>query len=144
MPSTPYYSELQSDPRLRRVVVASGVAFAVLGELVIFSLDLGLEWRLAGALLWALSAARELYVITDRYKRFRRVRIDATGEVTLQDSDGEWCSAKLLSGSIVLARFAWLRLAPEQGLSYPEPLRGDASENEAWRRFQVIWRHQVT
>lgn len=141
MPSTRYYSELQVDPTLRGVVVASAWSTAALGGVAIFCMDLDICWRGVAASLWTLAAAREVCVITLGYKRYQRLRIYETGEVDLQRSDGQWCSAKLLSGSVVLSRIAWLRLAPEGGGHHAELLRGGSAESDAWRRFQVIWRH---
>ncbi len=126
---------------MRVVVVAGAVSTAALGVIAILAMNADIRWRSVAALLWTLSAVRELCVITHGYKRFRRLRIYATGEVDLQGSDGKWCSAKILSGSVVLSRIAWLRLAPERGGHCAELVRGRSSESDAWRRFQVIWRH---
>ena len=113
----------------------------MLGIGIIAAMDIGAGWRCLGVLLWLLSSGRELFVITSGYKRFRCIRIYETGELQLLDANGNWCNAKALSGSIVLRRFAWLRLAPQGGRPYAELLCRERSESEAWRRFQVIWRH---
>ncbi len=141
MPSTPYSSELKADRTLRRAVVVAGAATAVIGLAIISAMDLARCWRLAAALAWCVASAHELFVITSGYKRFRGLRIYETGDIELLGADGRWCAAKALSGSVVLQRIAWLRLAPEKGRAYAEIVRGNSAEDEAWRRFQVIWRH---
>lgn len=141
MPSTPYSSELQADRILRRAVVATGAATALIGLAIIAAMNLAPPWRLAAALAWCAVSASELFVITSGYKRFSSLRIYETGDIELLDTRGRWCTATVLSGSVVLRRIAWLRLAPETGRPYAEIVRGNPAENEAWRRFQVIWRH---
>ena len=54
---------------------------------------------------------------------------------------GEWRTASLLSGSLVLPGVAWLRISVGTGPAYGELLTGNPRKNEDWRRLLVIWRH---
>jgi hypothetical protein len=122
-------------------VVAGGSIFALIGLGIIGTMSLAPSWRLGAALVWCLVSVRELFVITSGYKRFCGLRIYETGAIELLGADGRCCTAKTLPGSVVLRRIAWLRLAPEKGRPYAELVRENSAEDEAWRRFQVIWRH---
>ena len=80
-------------------------------------------------------------VIADGYKRFGRIRVDFEGNLELLVGAVDWVPARLLSGSVVLEKYAWLFIKPRNGCRYAELVRGDSLENQAWRRLQVIWRH---
>jgi len=126
---------------LRRVVLSAGLAASGIGVLVVVTLDVGALWRCLAVLAWIGWSARELRVIADGYKRFGRIRIDSEGNVELLIGEGDWVAARLLSGSVVLEKYAWLRIKPRNGRRYAEFIRGDTREDETWRRLQVIWRH---
>jgi len=69
------------------------------------------------------------------------LRIAAGGSVDRQCSDGTWQPARLCPGSLVMPRFAWLRVAPAGARPYAELVIAAGHETEDWRRLQVIWRH---
>jgi hypothetical protein len=69
------------------------------------------------------------------------LRIAAGGQVERQTPDGAWEPATLCAGSLVLARFAWLRIAAAGGRPYAELVSARSHASEDWRRLQVIWRH---
>ncbi len=98
-------------------------------------------FRLAGCVLWLIFSGRELLIIVRAYQRINRIRIDCSGHVGLRNSSGEWQAARLATGSVVLDRFAWLRIEACDGRRSVELLRGITRKNEEWRRLQVIWRH---
>lgn len=111
------------------------------GIVVIALLPLALHRRLLAVLVWTLVTGREVWALAKAYQRCERIRLDAQGGVELLLYTGDWITARLLPGSVVLANLAWLRFsAPETG-RFAELVRGNLPENEAWRRFQVIWRH---
>jgi hypothetical protein len=139
--STPYSTELTPEPRLRRAVLLAGLVASGVGVLVVVTLDVGGLWRSLAVLAWVGWSARELRVIANGYKRFGRIRIDSEGNVELLIGDVDWVAARLLSGSVVLERYAWLRIKPRHGRRYAEFIRGNSREDEMWRRLQVIWRH---
>jgi hypothetical protein len=126
---------------LRRVVLSSGLAASGIGILVIATLDIGIFWRCLAVPAWIGWSAREMRVIADGYKRFGRIRVDFEGNLELLVGAVDWVPARLLSGSVVLEKYAWLFIKPRNGCRYAELVRGDSLENQAWRRLQVIWRH---
>ncbi len=108
---------------------------------MILMLPVTFPWRVAGAVGWTLGNAIRLLAIYQGYRRCQRIRIDHTGHVVVVAPDGCCVQATLLSGSLVLANVAWLRIESATGRRYFEPLRGRARQSVQWRRLQVIWRH---
>ena len=141
MSSTPFSTELDTDPRLRRIVLASGALLTVAGIFVIGTLPVASFWRWLAGGAWCLSGLREILAIADGYRRYGRIRIDSAGAVALQGRGGDWTSAEVRAGSVVLQRLAWLRLRLPDGSGCGELLRAGTFEIEHWRRFQLVWRH---
>lgn len=75
------------------------------------------------------------------YAMTRGLRITADGSLRCLDARGRWQPARILPGSVVLARLAWLRFETGKGAQAAELLRGDPRKSQHWRRLQVIWRH---
>ena len=141
MSSTPFSTELEIDPCLRRIVLASGALLTVAGILVISTLSVAPPWRWLAAAAWCLGGLREILVIAHGHRRYRRIRIDSAGGIAVQGPGGDWIAAEVRSGSVVLQRLAWLRFRLPEGPGCGELLCGDTFENEHWRRFQLVWRH---
>lgn len=141
MSSTPYCAELKPDTRLRQLVVGCGLVSMVTGLVILAGMDLERRWTAAAAMIWLLASGWQLFVITSGYKQIRCLRIFGSGAVELEVPGGGWLAAKLLPGSIVLDHLAWLRIVTAEGCQHRELVRRKSSENEAWRRLQVIWRH---
>lgn len=141
MSSKSYATELTPDPRLRRLVIGSGVAAAAAGAGLTWTWHLPVWWRLLAAACWLLSCGVELQRIARGYRRYRRIRVVSDGSVELLIAGGPWVAASVRPGTVVLQRIAWLRLAVRGGPGLAELVRGEPGENEAWRRFQVAWRH---
>ena len=99
------------------------------------------ELKTGCAAVWLGLCGHEWVALWRGYTRSRGLRIAAGGHVERECRDGSWQPARLCAGSIVLPRVAWLRIDPPNMSPYAEPLRGDCSESEDWRRLQVIWRH---
>jgi len=136
-----YLTELSPDPLLRRVVILFGIAAAVIGLAMILALSIPPVWRAFAALVWLVTNGRELVLIAKGYKRCRCIRIGHGGDVELLGHDGSWMLATLVSGSVVLRKYAWLRLETREGLRFAELVRAKNTQNKEWRRLQVIWRH---
>jgi hypothetical protein len=140
--SSPTYStEIQPDSRLRCIVLLCGTVALLAGLVLLLTLRLPLPWRALAAAAWLAENSRQLLVIANGYKRCRRLRIDQTGAVTLQDPDGCWFPATFRPGSVVLADVAWLRFKGDDGQQFAELISAKNAGNESWRRLQVIWRH---
>ena len=141
MSSQTYSAELRPDRLLRWLVLASGMLLFLAGLVLVISLPLAAAYKFLVAFLWLALSAYEWISNRRAYARYGILRIDAEGSVERRSNDGTWQKHALRSGSVVLARLAWLRLVTADGLRYAELVRGDARESNDWRRFQVIWRH---
>ncbi len=141
MSSHTYSTELQPDPRLRRIVLVYGIIATAVGLVLLATLPLALSWRAIAAVAWLLVSVRQLLVIAKGYKRCKRIRIEHNGTVTLWAADGCWFPATLIPGSVVLSKVAWLRFRAEDGQQFAELICEKSARNKGWRRLQVIWRH---
>ena len=141
MSSPPYSADLRAEPLLRRIVLWSGIALSLTGVFLIATLSLPGSWRVVGSGVWAAFSIRELLALARAYRRYRALRIYSDGSIEVGMGDATTTGARLLPGSIVLPRLAWLRLRLDGGATSGELLRGNIGENEAWRRLQLIWRH---
>ncbi len=141
MSSIKYSAELRPDALLRRVVLVSGMVFAVLGVVLILTLPLHAAALIAGSVGWLLLCARELVVAGQGFSYCCRLRIAVDGHILLLDPDGVWQPARLLSGSAVLRRVGWILFETSEGRQFAELVRGRCRESDDWRRLQVIWRH---
>lgn len=121
--------------------MSAGCSATFLGLAMILALPVAFLWRVAGALLWLLSATREIRVIANGYKRCQRMRIEYNGDMQVTMPDGCCLPATLLAGSVVLRKIAWLRFEAQNGQQFAELIRGRSPQNKDWRRLQVIWRH---
>ena len=116
---------------------------------VVFALSVGLllitmlpapAWcrcLLGGA--WIASTARDYRSLRDGAARVRHLALDALDNLTCIRPDGEREPVELLAGSVLLSRFAWLRLRFLDGGHYVELLRGNAARDLDWQRLQLIW-----
>ena len=136
-----YSTELRPEPRLRRLVLASGLLLFVLGLLLTLQLPVATGYKSLITACWLAICSYEWLSNWFAYARFGILRIDAEGRIERSRGDGAWQAHRLRPGSVVLSRLAWLRLSAGGGLHYAELFRGDARESNDWRRFQVIWRH---
>lgn len=141
MSSTASSILLRFDPGLRRLVLYSGTAAALMGLIVIALMPLEPGWRVGAGLLWLFFSLRELHATRTAYRYFSSLQLDQAGGVELIRFNGERHSAVLLSSSVVLPGLAWLRFRPPEGLCFGELLCGNCREDQQWRRLQVIWRH---
>jgi hypothetical protein len=116
----------------------------LIGIGVIISIPVHWALRLAATGGWIFASVWELVVIYRGYRRYWRIRLYSPGQISLQTTAGDWQAAELISGSIVLPGVAWLRMRTHDGLRHRELLIGKARGDDAWRRFQVIWRHLGT
>jgi hypothetical protein len=139
--STTFSAELQPDPRLRRLVLGSGLLLGAAGIPLIATLGIAATGRALLAAAWLTVFARQWLSFRRAYARNGMLRVDADGQVRCRRGAGGWEPLEILPGSIVTAGWAWLRLGRADAAGYAELLRGKARQSEDWRRFQVIWRH---
>jgi len=92
-------------------------------------------------LVWIAGGRHELVQIERGFESLMAIRLSSIGEIAVLGKDQEWLPVTLQTGSVVLRKFAWLRLRAANGDNFVELLRGDARQSQDWRRLQVIWRH---
>ena len=100
----------------------------ILGLVTILTMPAGVMMQLPGCVLWLLISGRELVAIASGYQRIRRIRLYSNGEVELGNYNGDWQSARLAKGSVVLDGFAWLRIEASDGRKFVELLRRHIEE----------------
>jgi len=140
----PYSATLRVDPLWRRVVVGSGAIFGVAGFVVVGRLPIGIGWAGLLALAWGAMFAAELLILVRAYRTCIAVTVHADGSVEIERSDGLHDSGRLLPGSVILHRWAWLRMRLPAAPAWAEPFAPGKQDREQWRRFQVICRHLTT
>lgn len=141
MSSTTFLAELHPDPRLRRMVLGSGLLLGIAGVPVIAMLGIDTSGKALLAVAWLAVFAWQWWGLRCAYARNGILRVDAEGRARCRLGGGDWEPLEILPGSIVTRRWAWLRLGRADAPGYAELLRGEARQSEDWRRFQVIWRH---
>ena len=141
MSSTSYSATLTPDPWLRTLVLCSGRVLFGIGVAVLLSLPLSVLVRTLASLLWLAMAFVQLRNLRLGYASTLSIRLHEDGGVEVRDEHQQWLPGSLLTGSIVLARLAWLRVRLDNGQEIAELVRCDARESHDWRRLQVIWRH---
>jgi hypothetical protein len=139
--SNAYCAELRPDPSLRRIVCYTGIALVAAGLLAIVHLPGPAVLRVAIALGWCAWCWRELVRLRRAWSVCEALRIDAAGDVAIMCPDRDWAPARLLPGSVLLRRAAWIRIEAADGSVFAEPLRGTCRKCHDWRRLQIIWRH---
>ena len=142
MSSNAYEAELAPDDRLRAGLLAFAGAALVAGLLLLAMLPVTVALKAALAAGWMLAGILELAAFCRGMARIYRIRIRGDGSVLAVGRSGTSHALLLLPGSVVLDRFAWLRLRFDDGLRCGELLSGDGAENEQWRRLLVIWRQR--
>jgi len=139
--SSTYSAELEPDTVLRAFVVLSGIGLSVIGVLLILLLPLHPVARVVGSGAWLYASWWEIATLVRGFTCCGRLQMAVGGLLTYLDRNGHWCGARLLPGSAVLPRLAWIRYETEGGHRSAELLRGNCRESGDWRRLQVIWRH---
>ena len=141
MSSIRYSAELAPDPALRRAVLIAG-ALAILGGIaVIAALPITWQWQVIVGLGWGVYSGRDLWLIARANKACQRLQVDQDGCIRVFDRECCCSPATMDSGSLVLRRLAWLRFRTAAGRRHVELIRRKSTQNDDWRRLQVIWRH---
>ncbi|MBT8091541.1 MAG: hypothetical protein KJN77_00790 [Gammaproteobacteria bacterium] len=126
---------------MQRIVLWSGALIGVIGLFFILLLPIGPAWRLLGCVTSLVMISSELYGLRQAFASYSLVRLAHDGTARLLDRDGQWQSAELLPGSLLLRHYGWLRLQPRNGRRFAALFRGHCRHSADWRRLQVIWRH---
>lgn len=92
------------------------------------------------AAAWAFASYRDLRNLARGAARLTALCLDAEGNIAGLGPDGRAEPLRLLAGSRVLKKLAWLRVRFADGLQHAELLAGDPATDPAWQRLQLIWR----
>ncbi len=141
MSSNAYFAELHPEPRLRAIVLLSGLIACLAGFLVVLLMPLGALHRVLIVCGWAFFCGRDMARTWRGYALGGALRISGDACIEVRMAGGEWRAAALLPGSLVLPGVAWLRISVAGGGAYGELLTGNPRKNKDWRRLLVIWRH---
>lgn len=74
------------------------------------------------------------------YRRVTVIRIQVTGRIETIGPCGQIEPVRLLGGSLVLPRIAWLRFEFADRSRYGELLAGDSFRSAGWHWLQLSWR----
>jgi hypothetical protein len=119
-------------------LIVAAVLALLTGCAILLHLRVFAPLRALLVIAWVCLSVRELAAWTTTASRVRTLGIDGNGQVYGCDRNGRRFDLRLLAGSVVGARVAWLRLGFEDGRHYGELLRGDCDDPD-WRRLQVFW-----
>ena len=117
----------------------SGCAAFLIGLVLLIHLPLSVLIRLPLMVFWTVSSLGQLGRQARGVHRTKSIRLEP-GEARIIDRQGKHLPVQIMSGSVVVPKLAWLRLKCPDGLEFCELLRGDATQNEQWRRLQILWR----
>lgn len=126
---------------MRILVLTSGRILVAAGIVLILTLELDVAIRALLCLAWLAAGQRELIRIERGFESCIKIRLSSDGKAAVLNNDLEWSPATLRTGSVVLRKFAWLRLQTSGGEPIVELLRGNTRHGQDWRHLQVIWRH---
>ena len=132
---------LRADPGLRRLVLVSGALLLVAGVVAIAVTPVSATVRVLIAVPWAVWGVVELILLNGHWRTYAAIRVWPDGRAALLNAGGDWCPATILPGSVLLSRCAWIRVRPEGGKAFAEPLRGARRKCHDWRRLHVLWPH---
>jgi len=140
MSSHEFSAELVPDQGLRNIVMLSGAIAAIAGFALIIRMPLNAISRVVLVTFWLANCSFELWVLARTSTRVARIGISQLGEIWVSDPAGQRVPVELLSGSVVVARFAWIRIRFNDGRKYAELVSGNAVKDRQWHRFQLIWK----
>jgi len=121
----------------------SGWLLLFLGLVIIGHLHAAIGIKVVLGAVWIADTMRELRRQTRGCARVCRLALDSQGQMTGLDALGKDQKIQILKGSVVLRRWAWLRMGFDDGEYYVEFIRRRDCQSATWRRLQLIWRHAV-
>jgi hypothetical protein len=142
MSSVPSAVVLEADERSRLLVMACAAVLHLSGLLLLLNLPTA---AISTALLlcgWLYLCYRDWHRQLCGYRRIAGIRIDGAGAIESIDTLGNRQGLRLLSGSFVLPRLAWLRLGFRDRKWHSELLMASRCEARGWHWLQLCWRQQ--
>ncbi len=121
----------------------SGWLLLLLGIVIVGHLHTAIEIRVILGAAWTADTLRELRRQMRGFARVHGMALDPQGRMIGHDALGKAQDIQILKGSVVLRRWAWLRLGFDDGLYYVEFIRRRDCRSATWRRLHLIWTHNV-
>ncbi len=112
----------------------------ILGFAAMATIDAGGAVVATSSVAWLIFCAADLGSRWQRFRRVRRLRLNADLELALEVRGLGWRPARVLDGSAVLGDIVWLRYREIGGRKGAELLFGERRACHGWRRFTVILR----
>ncbi len=135
--------ELVPTSRSRKLILLSGGLFLLAGLGITAQLPIDRTLKIILAAIWLADTLWELAPQSRGHSRVRCLVLDSTGRVAARSKSGEDEELQMLKGSVLLRRWAWLRLGFDDGLHYVEWLFQADFPPETWRRLQLLWRQAL-
>jgi hypothetical protein len=114
-------------------------AATLTGIVLLIRMPVPMAFRLLALALWLGSCVVEIGRLSRGAQRTRMLVLSADG-ASIINRHGRREPVRIMSGSVVLPRLAWLYLELPDGLAYGELFRGDARTCRTWRHLQILWR----
>ena len=140
-PSAAFYALIEPARGDRLLVLGSGAFLSLVGILPILSFTIPRSLRAACVIAWLGFCLLELGRLANAYRYVTALRLAEGRVLETRGARGNWRSAELLSGTIVLDRAIWLRYASADGRSSAELITGDSRSNPGFRRLKIVLRH---
>jgi hypothetical protein len=123
---------------LRQCVLASGAIFMTLGCGLLIHAGVPVAARILLVVGWIGHCVWQMRRQALGHAAVVAIRLSADGLVTLIGPGGHWQRARLITGTIILDRVAWLRLARPGHGSHGELCRASRVGAANWHRFRLI------
>jgi hypothetical protein len=140
MSSAPSVTDLRPDLLWRSLLLALVSLMHLAGMMLLLLLPLPTGVLALLAFGWARMCVHDWRNQLRAYGRVAAIRVQATGHIESIGPYGNAEPVRLLGGSFVLPRVAWLRLEFADCSRYGELLVGDRCLDSAWHWLQLNWR----
>jgi hypothetical protein len=134
----PYVVQIHPDRRLRVLPQVCGVLLYAVGAALLLVVAIDTLPKLLLIACCFACARKEWRQQARGYGRVETIRIHEDGRLECVASSGTVQSVRLLGGSMVLPRHAWLRIQFADGSHYGELLSGDPARHPDWHGLQLI------
>ncbi len=138
--STLSATDLQPDWLLRLLLLIVAAILHLAGFVLLLMTPLPGGIFVLLTLAWAWLCLRDWRDQFRAYGRVAAIRICSDGGIETVDIHGKTETVRLLAGSLILPRIAWLRLEFANGRHFGELLSGDARRCARWHWLQLASR----
>lgn len=140
MSSTPSVPDLRPDWLLRSLLLVTASLLHLAGMALLLLMPLPAGVRALMILGWLWLCAHDWRSQRRAFRRVTAIRVQVTGRIETIGPSGQMEPVRLLGGSLVLPRIAWLRFEFADRSHYAELLAGDSCRCAGWHWLQLSWR----